>query len=72
METTGRALLLAIDCPSDAHLWERIRSHLTEHWSLGQVIALFAHLPSGPRGPGWEQTVPLKSNHFISDNQSFR
>ena len=68
----GGAPLWAICYPLDAHLWERIFRCLIKQGSLRQVITLSAHLPSGPSGPGWEQTVPLKSTHFISGNQPRR
>lgn len=71
METAGRASFghgLPIWCSSLG------KDQFPSHWALESLPGdcLSTHLPSGPRDPGWEQTVPLKSNHFVSDNQSFR
>lgn len=44
----------------------------SSYGSLRQVNMPSSPLSSGLSGPGWEQTVLLKSNHFISDNQPFR
>lgn len=60
--------------PPRAHLWERDLSCLFKKQREAGFSGRWAWslpLPPGPSGPGWEQTVQLKFNHFISDNWPF-